>query len=573
MSFLPRTYEEIVRDLLTTLTSGTVREQVKILETSGQRITEKLSHRPVRRVPFLEEIRIDEQGKRTKIRYTGADYELFASDGSDNNFDTIRFRKGKQQPDTASILSVNYYPVSADPTPLTDLNVGSVVRTLMETFARELVLNDLSLDFIYKSAYLETATGPSLDKVVALVGVQRLPAGYPTVKVRFSRNPASPGRITIPAGTAIVDAKSNRYLTLEVLVLEPYESSREVLAAGEKPGTGEVAAGELNRLETLIAGIAQVTNVKESSKSSAAESDDDLRRRAAGALHGVMRGTVNALHYGLLSIPGVKSVNIVEFPNGIAGEVRVEVSYSEDSPEVRVLVADRIRELRPAGIRVISGEAAKRPLEVQIDLTLTGKGVAQAELETLKESVEAAVAKYLADLPPGGSARQARMSALLLADVRIADARVRLIVPGKEAQENISLENNEVFEVKKPFSFAQITAEEQALKTAAISRATFYLPLHLVAGVTEAQTHSAIEAALTAYLTSRTPSAPVSVDTLAASIRDDSRYALVRDEVTITVEKGDTFMQLADGQGQYAPAAGETVEKQAVHLDIREGGV
>jgi len=573
MSFSPRTYEEIVRDLLTTLTSGTVREQVKVLEAGGQHVTEKLSSRPVRRVSFVEEIRTDEQGKRTKIRYTAADYELFASDGSENNLDTIRFRKGKQHPETASILSVNYYPVSADPTPLTDLNVGSVVRTLMETFARELALSDLSLDFIYKSAYLETATGPSLDKVVALVGVQRLPAGHPTVKVRFSRNAASPGQISIPADTAIVDAKNNRYLTLEALVLEPYESSREVLAAGEKPGTGEVAPGELNRLETLIAGIAEVTNLKESSKSSAAESDDDLRRRAAGALHGVMRGTVNALQYGLLSIPGVKSVNIVEFPNGIAGEVRVEVSYSEDTPEVRALVADRIRELRPAGIRVISGEAAKRPLEVQIDLTLTGKGVSQSELGPLKTSVETAIAKYLADLPPGGSARQARMSALLLADARIADAKVRLTVPGKEAQENLSLESNEVFEVKKPFTFAQVAAEEQAAAQAVSSKATFYLPLHLVAGVTEAQAHSAIESALAAYLTSRSPSTPVSVDTMAASIRDDSRYALVRDEATITIEKGDIFMQLADAQGQYVPAAGETMEKQAVNLDIREGGV
>ncbi len=573
MSFLPRTYDEIVRDLLTTLTSGTVREQVKVLETGGLRITEKLSSRPVRRVSFVEEIRTDEQGKKTKIRYTAADYELIASDGSENNLDTIRFRKGKQQPDTASILSVNYYPVSAEPTPLTDLNVGSVVRTLMETFARELALSDLSLDYIYKSGYLETATGPSLDKVVALVGVQRLPAGYPTVKVRFSRNAASPGQISIPADTAIVDAKNNRYLTLEALVLEPYESSREVMAAGEKPGTGAVAAGELNRLETIIAGIAEVTNVKESSKSSAAESDDDLRRRAAGALHGVMRGTVNALQYGLLSIPGVKSVNIVEFPNDIAGEVRVEVSYSEDTPEVRALVADRIRELRPAGIRVISGEAAKKPLEVQIDLTLAGKGVSQAELGPLKTAVEMAIAKYLTDLPPGGSARQARMSALILADARIADAKVRLIVPGKEDQENLSLESNEVFEVKKPFTFAQVAAEEQAAAQAVSSKATFYLPLHLVAGVTEAQAQSALETALTAYLAGRGPSAPVSVDTLAASIRDDSRYALVRDEATITIEKGDTFMQLADAQGQYVPATGETMEKQAVNLDIREGGV
>jgi uncharacterized phage protein gp47/JayE len=570
MSFSSRSYDEIVRDLLTTLTQGTVRESATVSDEGGAIITGKLRNRPVRRISHVEELRTNTAGITTRWRYTPADYEVIDTD-SDGEPDTIRFRKPRNAPAVGSTVSVNYYPQQSEAAPLTDLSVGSVTRTLMETFARELALTELSLKFIYESGFLETATGSSLDKVVALTGVKRLPAGYPTVRITFRRAPGTPGRISIPATTPVVDDSGNRYLTLESLTLEPYEESREVLAAGETAGTAAVDQGALQRLETMIAGIGEVINLKPSGQQSAAESDDNLRRRAGNALHGAMRGTLDALRYGLLSIEGVKSVSLTEFPNDIAGEVRVEVAYSDDSTEVRNEVTRRIKELKPAGIRVLQSEAIKRPVTVQVSLTMTGSGVAAAELESIKKSLDTSLTGYLRSLAPGGSA-QARMSSLLLADSRIADARVELI-SGSTTADSITLADGEVFDIKDPVVFTTISAEQSDVAAAMSSSVEFYLPLHLCAGVTETQANAAVTTALTAYLQSRSATAAVSIDTMAAAIRDDSRYALIRDEASITIEKAGAFIQLADGAAPYIPAAGESMTVAVVNLDIREGSV
>ena len=94
----------------------------------------------------------------------------------------IRFRPKARRPAPNSELVVNYYPVHLARTPLTDVNVGSVVRTLLETTAREMAVQYAQLQQVYDSAFVETSTGDSLDKVVALVDVRRLrrrPSGRP----------------------------------------------------------------------------------------------------------------------------------------------------------------------------------------------------------------------------------------------------------------------------------------------------------------------------------------------------------------------------------------------------------
>ncbi len=576
MSFIPRTYEEIARDLLTTLTGGTVREILTVsFDGEGNIKLDKLKNRPVRRVSFVEEIReitVGAEKRQKRIRYTSADFELVSSN-EEGVKDSIRFRDARNRPAIGATLVVNYYPVQTDPVPVNDLNVGSVIRTLMETFSRELALTELNLEFVYKSAFLETAEGSSLDRVVALVGVKRLPAGHPVVKVQFKRRPETPGRITVPVSTALTDSAGNRYLTLSTLVLEPNETTREVLAGGEGPGTKTVAVGELNRLELLIAGISEVSNPQPARQLSAPETDDELRQRARGAMHGVIRATLNALHFGLLSIPGVKNVTITEFPNEVAGELRVEVAYNEDTPEVRAQVNQKIRELKPAGIRVIQSDAGKRTLKVQVELTLAGTGLPESEIVPLKKQIEDKISKHLTDIPPGGTVRRAQLSTLVLEDKRLVDVRVLLIPAGQSAVENLTLNSGEVIEVLKPFEFPLIAPEQLPGPVARKAKVGAFLPLHLVVGITEADVETALNLALTSFLSTRRIDAPLTVDAMVAATRDDTRYALIRDEALLTVEVGDTFLQLSDGLGEYRLVENETLEKDQVNIEVREGGV
>jgi len=571
VTYSPRLYPDIVRDLLTTLTGGTVAESLKAPAGDALVVPGKLRDRPVRRVSHLEGF-VGTVEAPVPFRFTSTDFELISTTGDDNNKDAIRFREGGRRPLPNTDLTINYYPLRANPTPLNDLNVGSVVRTLMETIAFEMAVTYQHLDFIYKSAFLETAEGRSLDKVVALVGVTRLASGHPVVKVRFQRSAGDTGRITIPARTVITDDKGNRYLTQDELILEPGENTREVTAAGETPATAEVAAGELDRPEILVAGIDTVSNDQASRRLSQAETDDELRRRARAAFHGVVRGTVDALKFHLLSLEEVKDVTITEEPNGVPGEVKIDVAYFQETPEARTRVDARIREVKPAGIRVITGSAARQQVSVRVQMTLAGTGLSGPDLASLKTAVQDKLVATLNATAPGGAVRRAKLVALVMQDARIVDARVFLTPQGGVETEELALAAGVVIGIITPVQFSE-PQTELAVTTTVDVQVSAVLPVHLTPGTTQAQATQAIDNAFTSHLTTRASSAPLTLDGVAAAIRDDSRFALVRSEAIITVESGERFFQLTDGVGSYGPAPNERLRKQTLNVEVREGGI
>ncbi len=568
LEYTPRAYPDIVRDLLTTLTGGTVRESATAPVTGPVKL-DRLADRPIRRVSHLEGV-TDVNGAPVPVRFTDADFELADTD-SDGQLDAIVFRDNGRKPVPGSTLTVNYYPVTIPrPVPLTDLNVGSVVRTLLETLAREIAQDEQYLDLIYRSAFLETAQGNSLDKVVALIGVSRLPARHPLVEVRFSRNATSGGKITIPAGTVVTDAAAPpaRYLTVISLTLEAGEQTRSVLAAGAAPDTTAVDADALDRLETSIAGVSTVTNPAPAFRQAAAEADDALRRRARGALQGTIRGTLEALRFGILSVPGVKSVELTEFPDGRAGEVAANVTYERPDPAVAQAVLARIEEIRPAGILVRAAEAQRRPVRVSVALVLAGTGVAGAELSRLTAAVEGRVAAKLSDLPPGAAIRIAAVNAAALADPLIVDAQCTLTDP-TAPDAPVLLQPGEVLDVVRPFEFPNPSAERTPTGVVATtSQVDLVLPVQLQTGVALADATTAIQLAVTDYLAKVNPTQPLTFAGIATSLQASPLFAVVREQASITIEAGGLFTQLLDGQGSYQPADGERLVRRT--LDVSE---
>lgn len=567
-TFAPRPYPDIVRDLLTSLTHGTIRESVTVpaaISEGGVIELKQMANRPIRRVSHLEGMVELANGNEVPYRFTPADFELVEPEGE--GFNTIRFRDGGARPPPGSLLVINYYPVQIAPPPLTDLNVGSVARTLLEAVAAELTMQEQLLDRVYRSAFLETAEGGNLDKVVGLVGVTRLPAGVPVARLRFERLSAT-GRIQIPVGTVAADAQGQlRYATLAPLTMEPGEAAREVQAASLDAGAEPAAAGTLNRLEVLVAGIASVSNPTDAVAAAAPESDADLRRRARAALNIAARGTVDALEFGLRAVPGVKNVAVVEEPNGVAGEIRIDVVYGDDSPEVQAAVAARIQELRPAGVRVSPGKGDKQRLDLEATLTLAGSGV--ADLAALQADVRSRLTQALNSIPPGGMIRRGPLLAALLADSRILDAAILMSLDGGTPAESAQLADGSALEVGS-FSFPPAATEVAAAAPAV--QADIELPIILVGTTTAADAQSALELAVESYL-GNPPAGGLSVDGMIGALRDDTRYAVQREGVTATFEAAGRFTRLTDGQGSYHLLQGQTVTLRNLSVNVQEGGL
>ncbi|HSD78382.1 MAG TPA: hypothetical protein VLA98_13305, partial [Solirubrobacteraceae bacterium] len=290
-------------------------------------------------------------------------------------------------------------------------------------------------------------------------------------------------------------------------------------------------------------------------------------------LHGVARGTLDALYFGVRSVPGVKDLEIVEAPNGVYGEVAVTVAYEDPSDvTVRQAVRDAIDELRPAGILVTDGGGRTLRVGVRVTLTLAGTGLSGAEEAALKDATTQRLSDLLRALPPGGTVRRAQLAALVLQDERIVDATVELRPEGREPTETLQLASGEVLELGA-VEYGPVAAERAAAPGATTSTVSAVLPVHLLPGVTAAEATTAIDAAFDAHLASRAPGAALTVDGIAAAIRDDTRYVLVRGDAQATVEAGERFLQLTDGVGSYEPAAAETLQRGTVTVDVREGGV
>ncbi|MCU0300135.1 MAG: baseplate J/gp47 family protein [Candidatus Nanopelagicales bacterium] len=574
--FVPRRYPDIVRDLLTTLTGGTVGETAVV--PAGDTIELRLlKDRPIRRVSHLEGVvavtRSTADGEEVvevPYRFTDADYELVASGAAGGEPDAIRFRPTGRRPPVGSTVTVNYYPSRARPAPVTDVNVGSVVRTLLEAVAREVAVVEAQLGHVYDSAFLDTAEGSSLDRVVALVGVTRRPAGVATVQVRFTRAAGGTGRIAIPVGTVVADAANNRYATALPLVLEPGEPSREVLAAAVSARTAAVDAGAIDRMEVLVAGVGSVGNDAAAVPAAAPESDADLRARARGALAVAARGTVDALHYGVLSVPGVKAVSVTEFPNGVPGEIAVSVAYEDPGdPLVAEAVADRIEELRPAGVRVVPTAVSELEVRITASLTLAGAGVPPQDLPAVQAGVEQRVVDLIAPLPPGAVLRQGPLVLAALADARIVDAAFHLETD-TGAGPGVTATAAAILVPKRPFTFEVATETGQAAPGTGIAL-DVHLPIRLVAGVSAAEATAALTTAASSWAAGLQAGQAITVDGLLAAVRDDTRYQLLRAEAAVVAETAGRFLQLSDGVGSHPVATDDRVTLRGTVVDVREG--
>lgn len=71
---------------------------------------------------------------------------------------------------------------------ISDLNPGSVVRTIVEAMSREIEYLYVQMEQAYLSGFLDTATGDALDLVVSILGITRKPPQPSSGYVTFGRS-------------------------------------------------------------------------------------------------------------------------------------------------------------------------------------------------------------------------------------------------------------------------------------------------------------------------------------------------------------------------------------------------
>jgi len=177
MSYESKSFAEITTSMLEQLTKAVVRENL-VFDPTKLKYTLSSGQEGVRDIVKVEGV---VHGVRT----------AFAKD-ADYRFEEGKFEwsQGGKKPDVMSTFEVSY--LFGKPSPITDVNPGSVVRTIVEAIGREIEYLYAQNDYVYKAGFIDTATGNSLDLVVAILGVQRRPAQNASGLVTFGRRKPPP---------------------------------------------------------------------------------------------------------------------------------------------------------------------------------------------------------------------------------------------------------------------------------------------------------------------------------------------------------------------------------------------
>lgn len=458
MTYVAEPYFEVAEQLLTGLTGGVARETHRFFAAAG---SYRLENDDV--MPDTVQV-IGQAGAAFFAFRFGIDFGVsgdgelvFAADAADTGLPAA----GATWPDEASEFHVAYYRAGGEAM-LTDRNVGSLTRTLGEAFARELAVLRKQLALVYDAAFIDTAEGGDLDRVVALLAITRRRSGYASGKVRFVRDTPAPADVFIPEDTRVSTALNPpaAFATTAPKVLRRGQLAVEAEIRALLPGApGVVDARTISVIDRGILGIDGVENAAPTVLGGAGETDVELRGRARKALERAGRATPRALAHALAEGAGLKDndIRIVEELAVRPGVVQVFVAREPDA-QLAALVEQAILGTRAAGIRcehnlalavpvvpdaqlpVIAerdeGETTEAPpgggfqLPLALDLTVfpDNPRLAGPEKDKLEAALKAVLLAYVDDSAIGGTLVYNRIVAQLMATPGVLDL-VLLLTP------------------------------------------------------------------------------------------------------------------------------------------------
>jgi uncharacterized phage protein gp47/JayE len=294
---------------------------------------------------------------------------------------------------------------------ITDMHIGSVSRTMLETVGREISTLYDEMEAAYNAGFIDTARGNSLDMVVSILGVQRKSAQFATGTVTFSRrNPSQD--VDIPRGTRVStrasDPKNVKIYETSINIRIPKGvNETEVPIKALNPGEAGMTDFEtITALETPLIGVDSVINKKPTTIGTERETDDELRARAKAIVLSAGKATPEAIRNVVLGIPGVRGVTVNEMPNGIPGELDVIIDGLEltdkDTPTYQ-RVKDTIDTVRPAGISVNIKSTDTIRTNIRLYLKLTDILRTDEEVEGIIKKIKTRIARHIGGLNAGNN--------------------------------------------------------------------------------------------------------------------------------------------------------------------------
>lgn len=274
-----------------------------------------------------------------------------------------------------------------------DKREGSMIQTAIGPAA--LIMSDayVSLNMVQMQAFIQTASGQSLDYLGVIAGLTRYPAS-PAVRLGVFNT-------SVPLGSRFSTIDGNNSINL--VVTATTDEAEQYQLTAETPGTiGNSYVGPILPI-TAISGLtsAQITDILVPGDDT--ETDDEFRARIIDALNNQpFGGNIADYKTKVMAIDGVGAVQVWPTWNG-GGTVKLSVLGADYKPASAELVENVQNAVDPPpnqglglGTAPIGAQVTVvAPTEVEINVTATVMLASGVELAQVQEPVETAISNYL----------------------------------------------------------------------------------------------------------------------------------------------------------------------------------
>lgn len=273
---------------------------------------------------------------------------------------------------------------------LNNFRVGSVVRTLLEAVAIEIeaLYFKMRKDFTYAVEYsIASSFNFYPNPATAASG---------TVTIKFKSYLTQ--RVLIPKGfrfsTASAGGTAVYFETVQDVLCDVGTLSAVLDVVCTQTGKiGNVPANTVQILVTSLPYVESVYNEEAFVNGKVEETKAEYKKRFAQFVETLARGTINAIQYGCLKVPGVAGAYV----DDQIGEIRAYVHDSSGnlSEELKQSVIDALIDYRPAGTEVLVSPVVKKAVDVGVEITLKTGFDPDKYRNMIQTSVEAFLNNYV----------------------------------------------------------------------------------------------------------------------------------------------------------------------------------
>ncbi len=287
---------------------------------------------------------------------------------------------------------------------ITDFNVGSLARTIVEKVAQGLEECWYMLDQVPDNFFIDRAEGEYLDRRAQEYGLERLAGAKASGMLVLARSTPAPFSQLVPAGTEFESVDKLTYRTAQDAIFLQGEQSVAVKVIVDYEGSAyNLSAGTLLRQTGVAISLIEVVQVGEEGITGGVDPEDDwnFRQRLLKIIRTPIRGgTVDDYEVWAKDVKGTETAKCYPLKRG-PGTVDVLITSSEGTPSQDLVasVQDYIEQRRPVGANVLVQGPISRVVNVAVQL-IPCSGV---NVSTIRMHVQSSIQEYIKGVPIEGT--------------------------------------------------------------------------------------------------------------------------------------------------------------------------